>query len=80
MRILTHGTLLRAGSTYVHFQSKSVTNLSFHTSQQAMAADYGFRAGAGRLYEDHYGEVPTSVVELVSEVCLYPSFCDVLGQ
>ena len=31
-----------------------------------MAADNGFRAGAGRLYEDHYGEVPTNVIELVS--------------
>lgn len=35
------------------------------TRLQAMAADYGFRAGAGRLYEEHYGEVPSSVVQLV---------------
>eukprot|EP00983_Pelagomonas_calceolata_P066839 1149234-Pelagomonas_calceolata.AAC.3 len=37
-----------------------------------MAADYGFRAGAGRLYEEHYGEVPSSVIELVS--CFVASF------
>lgn len=34
-----------------------------------MAADYGFRSGAGRLYEDHYGEVPSNVLELVSWLC-----------
>mmetsp|Transcript_27369 Transcript_27369/g.70484 ORF Transcript_27369/g.70484 Transcript_27369/m.70484 type:complete len:444 (-) Transcript_27369:618-1949(-) len=34
---------------------------------KAMAADYGFRAGAGRLYEEHYGEVPSSVIELATQ-------------
>ncbi|KAL6765909.1 plastid terminal oxidase [Haematococcus lacustris] len=33
---------------------------------QAMPVDYGFRAGAGRLYQDHYGEIPKSVWELAS--------------
>lgn len=33
---------------------------------QAMCADYGFRSGAGRLYQDHYGEVPKGVWQLVS--------------
>lgn len=32
-----------------------------------MPADYGFRAGAGRLYQEHYGEVPKNVWELVSD-------------
>jgi hypothetical protein len=32
---------------------------------QPMPVDYGFRSGAGRLYEEHYGEVPDNVWELV---------------
>lgn len=32
---------------------------------RVMAADFGFRSGAGRLYQDRYGEVPGSVVEMV---------------
>lgn len=32
-----------------------------------MPADYGFRSGTGRLYQDGYGEVPTSVVDLATE-------------
>lgn len=32
-----------------------------------MPADYGFRSGTGRLYEDGYGEVPKSVWELASQ-------------
>lgn len=32
---------------------------------KVMACDYGFRSGAGRLYEDHYGEVPKSIFQLV---------------
>lgn len=31
-----------------------------------MCCDYGFRAGAGRLYQEKYGEVPGNVVEMVS--------------
>lgn len=34
---------------------------------QAMCADYGFRSGAGRLYQDKYGEVPKSIVDLVRQ-------------
>ena len=29
-----------------------------------MSADYGFRSGAGRLYQDGYGGVPRSILEL----------------
>ena len=32
---------------------------------ECLACDYGFRAGAGRLYQDHYGEVPGSILEMV---------------
>ncbi len=35
----------------------------------AMCADYGFRAGSGRLYEEHYGAAPKGVWELVGN-CL----------
>jgi hypothetical protein len=31
----------------------------------AMCADYGFRSGAGRLYQESYGEVPKDVWQLV---------------
>ncbi len=31
---------------------------------QVLSADYGFRSGAGRLYQDGYGGVPKSIVEL----------------
>mmetsp|Transcript_11681 Transcript_11681/g.25046 ORF Transcript_11681/g.25046 Transcript_11681/m.25046 type:complete len:421 (+) Transcript_11681:151-1413(+) len=31
---------------------------------RAMCADYGFRSGSGRLYEEKYGETPTNVWEL----------------
>jgi len=31
-----------------------------------MCCDYGFRAGAGRLYQEDYGEVPDNVLVLVS--------------
>lgn len=31
-----------------------------------MCCDYGFRSGSGRLYEDHYGEVPNNVFKIVS--------------
>lgn len=30
-----------------------------------MCADYGFRSGAGRLYQEGYGEVPKNVWQLV---------------
>ncbi|GBF89019.1 plastid terminal oxidase [Raphidocelis subcapitata] len=29
-----------------------------------MACDYGFRAGAGRLYQDRYGEVPGGILDM----------------
>lgn len=32
---------------------------------ECMACDYGFRAGAGRLYQDRYGEVPGGIVDMV---------------
>lgn len=32
---------------------------------QPMCADYGFRSGSGRLYSEHYGETPGSVLDLV---------------
>lgn len=31
----------------------------------AMCADYGFRSGSGRLYQEFYGEVPKDVWQLV---------------
>eukprot|EP00197_Chlamydomonas_leiostraca_P009674 CAMPEP_0202865230 /NCGR_PEP_ID=MMETSP1391-20130828/5395_1 /ASSEMBLY_ACC=CAM_ASM_000867 /TAXON_ID=1034604 /ORGANISM="Chlamydomonas leiostraca, Strain SAG 11-49" /LENGTH=443 /DNA_ID=CAMNT_0049545039 /DNA_START=93 /DNA_END=1424 /DNA_ORIENTATION=+ len=34
---------------------------------KAMPVDYGFRAGAGRLYEEHYGEVPKNVLDLAGQ-------------
>lgn len=34
---------------------------------QALCADYGFRSGSGRLYQEDYGEVPKSAGELVSD-------------
>lgn len=37
---------------------------------KVMAMDYGFRSGAGRLYEEHYGEVPKSIFQLVGSVHL----------
>jgi hypothetical protein len=30
-----------------------------------MVCDYGFRAGAGRLYQDRYGEVPGGILDMV---------------
>ncbi|GIL72790.1 hypothetical protein Vretimale_4432 [Volvox reticuliferus] len=33
----------------------------------AMCADYGFRSGAGRLYQEGYGEVPKDVWELAKD-------------
>ena len=30
-----------------------------------MCADYGFRSGSGRLYQEHYGETPKGVWDLV---------------
>lgn len=32
---------------------------------RVMCCDYGFRAGAGRLYQENYGEVPGNVFEMV---------------
>lgn len=34
---------------------------------KAMCADYGFRSGSGRLYQEHYGEVPKNVGELARD-------------
>jgi hypothetical protein len=34
---------------------------------RVMCCDYGFRAGAGRLYQDNYGEVPQNVFRMVRE-------------
>ncbi len=34
----------------------------------AMCADYGFRSGSGRLYQEGYGEVPKDVWQLVSSI------------
>lgn len=33
---------------------------------QAMCCDYGFRSGTSRMYEEHDGEVPTNVFNIVS--------------
>ncbi|KAI8468912.1 MAG: alternative oxidase-domain-containing protein [Monoraphidium minutum] len=33
---------------------------------QCMCCDYGFRAGAGRLYQDRYGEVPGGILDMAS--------------
>lgn len=38
----------------------------FYFFLQALCADYGFRSGSGRLYQEDYGEVPKSAGELVS--------------
>lgn len=32
---------------------------------QVLKNDYGFRSGANRLYEEHYGEVPEGLLSLV---------------
>lgn len=33
---------------------------------KCMCCDYGFRAGAGRLYQDRYGEVPGSIIDMAA--------------
>eukprot|EP01025_Chloroclados_australasicus_P024682 TRINITY_DN24749_c0_g4_i1.p1 TRINITY_DN24749_c0_g4~~TRINITY_DN24749_c0_g4_i1.p1 ORF type:complete len:339 (-),score=45.17 TRINITY_DN24749_c0_g4_i1:501-1517(-) len=33
---------------------------------KVMQGDYGFRSGAGRLYEDQYGEVPANILSLAT--------------
>ena len=38
-----------------------------HLLTQPMCADYGFRSGSGRLYQEHYGETPKGVLDLVRE-------------
>ena len=37
------------------------------SAAQPMCADYGFRSGAGRLYQEHYGETPKGVLDLVGQ-------------
>lgn len=50
------------------FELDQSSNLVFEDDSgekiPVMSADYGFRSGAGRLYQDDYGGVPKSMVEL----------------
>ena len=50
------------------FELDSSSNLVFEDDSgekiPVMSADYGFRSGAGRLYQDDYGGVPSSILDL----------------
>ena len=48
---------------------------------KVMAQDYGFRTGGSRLYEEHYGEVPKGIFQLVrlGQVAEWRS-CTLCGQ